>query len=417
MRRRALWMTAALLLALVAVATPFLRELRRLSSIETVEVVAGELTDVVEVRGEIEAVHSVTLQAPASAGELRIVSLAPNGSAVAAGDVVIRFDPTSLKRRLDESRAALREAQAEIDGGRAQAQLQQEQDRTELLKARYDVEKARLEAGKQEILAPIEGEKTKLRLAEAEQKLKEAETKAEAHRAAAEAQARARQQKREREQGNAALLERQVQALTVRAPSAGSVNLLPNFMARNAFAGQTPEFRQGDQAWPGASIAELPDLSQVRLRSRIDEADRGRVEVGQTAVVRVDALPDREFAASVVTISALAKPDFSSWPVVKSFDLALDLKQADPRLRPGMSAGARIAVDTLRDVLLVPSRALFEKAGDTVVYVRRRLGFEAREVTVARRSGSRVAVGSGLRRGERVATTDPTASKDAGASP
>jgi multidrug efflux pump subunit AcrA (membrane-fusion protein) len=407
-RRRALWIGAALLLVLAAAATPGLRELRRVSQIETVEVVEGELTETVEIRGDVEAVRSITLQAPASAGELRIVALAQNGAAVAPGDVVIRFDPTSLKRRLDESRAALREAQAEIDGARAQAQLQEEQDRTLLLKARYDVEKARLEASKQEILAPIEGEKNELRLAEAEQKLKEAEAKAEAHRVAAEAQARAREQKRKREERNAALLERQVAALTVRAPSAGSVNLLPNFMARNAFGGRTPEFRQGDRAWPGASIAELPDLSQVRLRSRIDEADRGRVEVGQTAAVRVDALPDREFAATVATISALAKPDFSSWPVVKSFDLALDLKETDPRLRPGMSAGARVAVDTIRDVLLVPSRACFDKSGRTVVYVKRRLGFEEREI-VARRSGSQAAVRGSLRRGDRVATTDPTA--------
>ena len=48
--------------------------------------------------------------------------------------------------------------------------------------------------------------------------------------------------------------------------------------------GAAPEFRQGDRAWAGAAILELPDLSSVHLLARLDESDRSRLKAGQAAV-------------------------------------------------------------------------------------------------------------------------------------
>ncbi len=59
--------------------------------------------------------------------------------------------------------------------------------------------------------------------------------------------------------------------------------------------GPAQEFRAGDRAWPGAQILELPDLTSIHLATRIDEADRGQLKTDQTATIRVDAIPDREY--------------------------------------------------------------------------------------------------------------------------
>ena len=78
-------------------------------------------------------------------------------------------------------------------------------------------------------------------------------------------------------------------------------------------------------------------------------------------------------------VSPLAKLDFSNWPLAKSFDLVLELAAADPRLRPGMSANARVAVErTAGRRARCPAQALFQKAGRTVVYVQGAWGFEER---------------------------------------
>lgn len=384
------------------------------NGIPTAVVAKGEFVDHIEVRGEVKALRSITLNAPSSAGDLQLVKLVATGTQVKTGDVVAQFDATKLRQTLEERRAELHQAEAEIDRTQAQARLGEEQDRTELMQVTYDVERARLEASKQEILAPIEGQKNRLKLDDAEHKLRESEVKIRSNRIGAAADAESRQQKRTREQLDVDVTERRIESLTLRAPSPGVVTLLPNHRARTAFGGNAPEFKEGDRAWPGAAIAELPDLTTIQVRARVDEADRGRLKIAQRATVRVDAIPDRELVADVEAISPLAKPDFSSWPVTKNFDVTLAVQAADPRMRPGMSATVRIAAERLADVLLVPSRACFEKRGSTVVYVRRPMGFEERLVQVGRRSPSQVVVTAGLRTGERVALSDPLAATEKG---
>ena len=167
--------------------------------------------------------------------------------------------------------------------------------------------------------------------------------------------------------------------------------------------GGAQDFREGDRAWPGAAIVELPDLSAVRLTARLDEADRGRVEVGQPASVHLDAVPDRVYESKVASISLLARVDFSTnWPPARDFDIQLAMGDPDSRLRPGMSATVRIAVARLPDVLLVPAQAVSLVNGRPTVYVQTSSGFDAaagrdREAR-ARAGGARVWRGAGRAR-------------------
>ena len=128
--------------------------------------------------------------------------------------------------------------------------------------------------------------------------------------------------------------EQGLQNLQVRAPAAGMVNILPNFRSGSMFGGQQ-EFQEGDRAWPGAAILELPDLSSVHLAARLDESDRGRLQRQQDATVRIEALPGTDFKARLDSISVLAKVDFTSgWPPAKNFDLNLVFVDVDARCVP-----------------------------------------------------------------------------------
>jgi len=93
----------------------------------------------------------------------------------------------------------------------------------------------------------------------------------------------------------------------------------------------------------------------------------------------------------------------------KMFDLRLTFKDSDPRLRPGMSAVARIPVGKLPNVLLVPAQAVFTLDGRPVVYVARGGEFVPVDAQVIRRGRDQVALAGGVEVGERVALVDPTA--------
>ena len=379
---------------------------RSAPNVPTVEVKLTEFVDHIQVRSEVKALKSIVLAAPAGAGDLQIIKLAKSGSQVQPGDIVAQFDSTQLKRQQEQRLTDVKTAEAEIERTRAQHRITEEQLQTDAEKAAYDVERAKLEMGKAEILSKIEGEKARIGLANAEQRVLEIAERIKQNRTAAAAEIESRKQKRAKEMFDLQRVEQNLSRLQLKAPAAGMVTVMPNFRAGNW--GSWPEFKEGDRAWSGAGLAELPDLSTLRITGRIEEADRGRVKLNQDAVIRVDALPDKEFTGRVADISPMAKLDFTGYPVRKNFDLSLQIDQVDPRLRPGMSSTARVAVERLPNVIVIPAETSFVKSGKTVVYVLRGSKFEEREVEIARRGNGQLVIAKGLKPGERVATRDPT---------
>lgn len=375
----------------------------------TVEVARGDFTDFLEIRGEIRPLKSVVLSSPMQAGELQIIKLVKSGTMVKPGDVLVQFDGSTLLRTIQEKQSELRQADAEIEQQRAQSRITEEQNATELMKAQYDLQRAELEVTKGDTIPRIQLEQAKLSVVDARGRIKELEAKIKSDTTAAEAALAGRLRKREKAQADLARAQRGLQNLEMKAPAAGMVNVLPNPRSGGFFGGSEQEFREGDRAWAGASVIELPDLSSIHLEARLEEADRGRLNAGQDAVVKVEAVPDREFKARIDSISVLARVDFSSgWPPPKNFDLKLVLLDKDPRIRPGMTAVARIATDTLPDVLLVPSDAVFQKDGSPVLYVLDGSEFVEQPVQVSKRGKEQAVVTSGVEPGARIAARRPT---------
>lgn len=400
---------------LLAVAVPILLlaggtlAFRRASApnVPTAEVTRGDFVDDITIRGNVKALHSLQLSAPSIASNLQILKLAAMGTPVKKGDIVVQFDTTTLQTTLDQKRSELKSTEADIDHSRAEAHLAREQQATDLLQGRYDVDRAKLDTSKNEILSEIDGAETRLKLADAEQKYKELQQKEVSSRDSADADIESKVQKRAKSLFDVRLTERQLASLTLRAPEAGVVTIMPNSNARNwTQGGTTPDFKEGDRAWPGAVIAELPDMSTLRVSARVDESDRGRLKPTQAATVRIDAIADKEFPATVVDISPIAKVDYSSWPLTKNFDITLQIHDRDPRIHPGLSASANIALERIQDSILVPLGAVFERNGRSVVYVLHKGIFEERSVQVMRRSRNQVMIAGGLQPGEKVATRD-----------
>jgi len=372
--------------------------------VPTTAVVKGEFIDYMQVRGEVKAVRSIPLTAPSSAGDLQILELAKNGTNVKKGDVVVRFDPVPVQRTHAEKLSELKQAEEEIGKTEAQFRIQEQQANTDLVKARYDVQRAELDAATQEFLPRLEGEQKKVLLATAKERQREAERKLAALHDITKAEVASKRQKRDKARLDVQQAERQLGALQLTTPVDGVVTIMPNWRA----CCPPPDFKPGDRAWPGQIIADVPDLATMRVTARLEEAERGRMQPGQKVVVRADALPDRELTGTIGDISTLARIDFSNWPPQRNFDLIVQLEQTDPRLRPGMTTTVRVAVDRVADAVLIPVRAVFEKNGRSVAYVAGpRGGWDERIVQIARRGQEQLVVSDGVKPDERVALKDP----------
>ena len=143
---------------------------------------------------------------------------------------------------------------------------------------------------------------------------------------------------------------------TVTAPVSGLVTIL------NAQNGQSLSSSSGSASGASAASAssssnsavEISDLSTIRARVSINEADLVSVKVGQKASVTFDALSG---VVTTGTISAIAPTGTNSSGVI-TYDVDVTLDAVDPLLRPTMSCTAEIVTDVRTDTLAVPSSAV-----------------------------------------------------------
>lgn len=136
----------------------------------------------------------------------------------------------------------------------------------------------------------------------------------------------------------------QLRYCRIEAPVSGVV------IARNMDVGQT--VTASFQTPVLFRIAE--DLSRMQVHTNVDEADIGRVRVGQSASFTVPAFPDESFPASVTQIRNDPKIEQN----VVTYNVILDVDNRDLKLRPGMTASVTILLTEVKDALMVPDQAL-----------------------------------------------------------
>ncbi len=392
----------ALLLAGSAFAVRQFRKSRQALDLPTAAARQGDFRVLIRCRGELTASHSVQLAAPLDVPDLQIVSMATAGGPVRAGQIVIQFDPSRAQQDLKEKQAALRQAEASLAQAVAQARNTAEQDKLDLAKARYDAERAKLEASKQAIVSALDGQKSVIDLGLAEEKVKVQEATIALHQASDDAKIASQQRLRDEAKAQVDLTQSQLALMQLKSPIDGVINYSQNYT--QGWMNSQP-FKVGDHAVPGSILAEIPDLSTLQMESKVDEVDRGRIALGQTVLVHVDAFPEKVITAKMASVAPLIEQGFE-WPPTRNFKSYARLETRDPGLRPGMNAGADIVEQTLPGAISIPAKALFTIHGKPAVYVKKDGRYLPVEVRIKARNPDEVAI-EGIPAGSLVAMAEP----------
>jgi HlyD family secretion protein len=367
----------------------------------------GDFVISVRTRGEIKSTRSVILTAP-QVPDPRIVKLAESGKPIKKGDVVVEFDPVQQEQNWIERNTSVRTADSEIVQTKASHTIANEQDAMSLMSSEYDVQRAKLEASKAEIVSEIEGAKNRIDVTVSEGALNQVKTTINSRKISQQADIERLDQKKDKTVRDMELAKSYLSKMQLRAPLDGIVNILPNFRSGGSFGQSPPPFKEGDRAWTGAAIAEIPDLSEMRIELKMEEVDRGKLRLGQIVNIRVDAIPENEFHAELDWISPIAALIFrGGGSSEKFFPARATLKKLDPRLRPGMSATAEIVIERNPSVLLIPARASFNQNGKPTVYIQKGQQFVTRTITVGKRNDDDLIVTGGLNEGELVTLENP----------
>jgi len=355
----------------------------------------------VPVGGTLSSVQSVRIGPPqvSEIWDYKISFMAPEGAPVREGQPVLGFDTSELQRQLLDKRAERDSAQKELEKKQTDLEIARRDRQLELAEAEARLRKAQLKVDvPPELVASKELAKSRedLDLARHEVAYLKNRLRLEGVQNGAETEALAR--KRDRAAVRVQDMEEAVSRMTVTAPRAGTVV----YVATD----EGEKKKVGDSCWRGQAVIEIPDLRRMEAEGDIDEADAGRVAVGQRVTFRLDAHPDDVFTGRVRSVGGSVQSRSERNPL-KVVRLEIDLDRTDPvRMRPGMRFLGTIETESVAKALVAPLEAVFNRADGPVVY--RKTGWRSEEVhpVFGRRNDRLVEIRSGLKAGDLVSRRD-----------
>lgn len=172
--------------------------------------------------------------------------------------------------------------------------------------------------------------------------------------------------------------------------------------------GQSQPIQEGTQVRERQEIITIPNAAGMVAQVSLHESVLKQVAVGQTCIVKIDALGAREFRGRVNFVAVL--PDQNSWwanPNTRLYRTEVQITEGHPDMRPGMSCAIEILVEDIADTTYVPVQAIFRSGGDQLAFVTGSNGAEERVVKTGRFNDKWVQVLEGLKEGEQVLLAPP----------
>lgn len=316
----------------------------------TAKVERGDIHDVVEATGTINAVITVQVGSQVS-GTIAKLNVDFN-SRVHKGDVVALIDPALFQGALLQASADLDNAKANLAA--AKANLEKAKSAAVQTKADYDraaeLSKANIMSKQQLDLTRANYDSARAAVGASAANVTQAEAQV-SQKTAAEAVAKIN-----------------LNYTVIRSPIDGTV------VARNVDVGQT--VAASLQAPTVFTIAQ--DLTKMLVYTKTDESDVGNIKPGKPVTFKVDAFPKETFHGTVSQV----RMNPTTVQNVVTYDTIIEFKNPDLKLFPGMTAYVTIPVATVQNALKVPNTALRYKPPlplDDVLALYKRFGIEMNE--------------------------------------
>ena len=301
----------------------------RLDTLPVTKVQRGDVVIRAFTRGELHAVRSVTLLAPNLNGTVQVTSLAPAGALAREKDLIVEYDDSEKQATLEEARLSVQSVDEQIKKLKADIAIQQSQDQVDLLKARYDVRRSELEVQKNPIIDAIDAKKNILMLEQSRRALQQLEADIQARQEQVDSQLAVYNQQRNRYLID---VQRELQRMALTkslAQITGLVSIRQNRAGFFNFGQQMPDIREGDTLQPGMPVADILDLSELEVWTKVGELDRANLKEGQDALLQLDAIPEKQFHGKIKSMSGTATADVFSGDPSKKFDVifSIDMRQ------------------------------------------------------------------------------------------
>ena len=406
--KRGWWIWAVVLAAAGLVAYQFLwREKQQKPApvvvAKTVKVSTGILERKVRLAGSTSAreyanIVAPILRGPESGRPMILEKLAPSGTRVKNGDLLVQIDAQSARDHMDDTMATVVQAQSDIKKRKSEQLVDWETLQQTLRAGKAQLDKARLDAQAAEVRTEVERMLLQLAYEEADARYKQLQADLAFKKESQAADLRILEITLGRHQRHYDRHEVDIVKFTMKSPIEGLV------VYSTVFAGSrgSKQIEEGDQVFPGMQIMKVVNPASMQVEARINQSESDRYRVGQQAAIYLDAFPGLRFPGKVYSIGALAVGGFRQNFYIRNVPVKVTIEGSDEKLIPDLSAAAEILIERSEPSVLAPLNAIQEKDGKFFAAVKKAQGFETREVQLGIRNDTHATVLAGLAAGDEV---------------
>ena len=349
----------------------------------------GDLAKSVVATGKVTPITKVEVKSKASGIVKKLY--VEYGDKVKKGQLLAQLDKDEIQAQVDQSRAALQAAEANLASSQAdyeRAKVDAEGPDVPLLKRQYD---RSTEMAKDGVVSASA-------LDDADRNYKMALNKQQVGKAQVlvlKAKIAQSQAEMARDKANLAQLEEQLSYTDIVSPIDGIV------LSRDVEIGDAVSsiLVLGSSA---TLVMTLGDISEVYVKGKVDESDIGKVYLGQPARIKVEAFKDKTFYGKVTKISPMGVEKDN----VTTFEVRVSINNPGGELKAEMTANAEIILEEHKNVLQIPEGAILydkdKKASVEVPDTHAKDGKDKVAVNIGISNGAKTEVLSGLKEGDQV---------------
>ena len=251
---------------------------------------------------------------------------------------------------------------------------------------------------------PKEIQKLRSDYFEAQRELERTQASARSKMAQRQAGLQSQQAKLNLQEEQLAKLRTQLEACIMRAPSEGLVV----YTVEQRRWGSDSVIEVGTTVNERQKILSIPNTSEMAVEIKVHEASVDKVRPGQSAVITVDAFPEKRLYGTVTKVAPVPdQANFFMNPDLKVYKTEVHIEGSHDFLKPGMSARVEVIVEEIAKVLCIPVQSIVNRGGEKICYVAKNGGLEARTIKTGSFNDSLVQVLEGVQAGEEVSLAPP----------
>jgi len=360
-----------------------------------VPVKSGKFDITVTTTGELEAKSSEKIMGPVRLREFRIWEvkinhIIPDGTVVDSGNYVASLDDSELSNKMKDQEIEIEKLETQYIKTQLDTTLELRTTRDNLINMEYDLEEKQIVVDQSIYEPPAIQRQAAIDLERAQRNYNQALKNFEVKLRQAEADMQEINTSLRKVRSDYAKMAEVRSELTIFAPKAGMVIYQRDWDGSKIGAGSMI------RGWQDMTVAELPNLKEMKSKTYVNEIDISKVKVNQEVRIGVDAFPDKKFTGKVIEVANIGQqlPNSNA----KVFEVSIEVNEFDSILRPAMTTKNEILTASFDSVLFIPLDCVHSNDSITYVYS----GGSRKQVILGPSNENEVIVRAGLKEGEEI---------------